>query len=629
MPAQATIKRSSDRMKNIIVGTAGHIDHGKTALVQALTGIDTDRLKEEKERGISIDLGFAHLEQDGVRLGFVDVPGHERFVRNMLAGAAGIDIVLLAIAADESIKPQTREHFEICRLLGMRAGVIALNKSDLADPDTLELTRLEISEYVQGTFLENARVIAVSAKTGQGLPELRAALIECAKGANARDSAGPFRLPIDRSFSLRGFGTIVTGTLASGTLRVEDEVEALPSGRRLRVRALQVHGEKVGSATAGQRTAVNLPGVEAVELRRGMALVPPGILRVSPVVECRLELLANALPLKHRAPVHFHSGTAETEAEVRLLDSLQPVRPGDTARARLLLKEALPLLPGDRFIIRMFSPVVTIGGGIVVENTPPARMRRAAAAERLRTLEIPDLRGRLALYAAEAQPGVALREAVARTGVLPETLLMEARGAGLLVLKNDETLLVPRERVLEVARSLASRIEEFHRSNPLSAGMPRSQAGVSLALLEAALATLPEVMAEGELLRLRSFRVLLRSDEDSALARMESLFRDGGLAVPAEKEVLVSSGLDARRAQAILQMLLKQGRLVRVSPELIYHAEAVARLKELLASHRGRPFTVPEFKQWTGISRKYAIPLLEFLDRLHITQRQGDTRIVI
>ena len=629
MPAQARIKKSNDRMKNIIVGTAGHIDHGKTSLVRALTGIDTDRLKEEKERGISIDLGFAHLEQDGIRLGFVDVPGHERFVRNMLAGVAGIDIVLLVIAADESIKPQTREHFEICRLLGLRSGVIALNKSDLVDPELLELAELEVAEFVRGTFLDGAAIVAVSAKTGQGLAELRRALIECAEGAPGREANGAFRLAIDRSFTLRGFGTIVTGTLTSGAIHVEDEVEVLPSGRRLRVRNIQVHGEKTGVATAGQRTAVNLAGVEATELHRGMTLVPPGLFRTSAAVECRFELLPGALPLKHRTPVHFHSGTAETEAEVRLLDTLQPFPPNSTGRIRLLLKEPLPLMPGDRFIVRMFSPVVTIGGGTILENTLPPRMRRVAAAERLRTLENLDLRGRLALYAKEADPGVSLLEAVARTGVLPEVLLAEAVHAGLTVLKADEPLLVPIERIQETARWLASRIEEFHRADPLAPGMPRRQAGLAPALLEATLTASSEIVVEGENLRLKAFRVQLQSEEDDALRKIESLFRDGGLSVPAEADVLAASGLDTRRARSILQLLIKQGSLIRVSPELIYHADAVAHLRELLESHRGEPFSVPAFKEWTGVSRKYAIPLLEFLDRLRVTQRQGDKRVVV
>jgi len=616
-------------MKNIIVGTAGHIDHGKTALVRALTGIDTDRLKEEKERGISIDLGFAHLEQDDVRLGFVDVPGHERFVRNMLAGAAGIDIVMLVVAADESIKPQTREHFEICRLLGLRSGVIALNKSDLVDPELLELAALEVAEFVRGTFLDGAPIVAVSAKTGQGLSDLRRALIECAERAQAREAGGAFRLPIDRSFTLRGFGTIVTGTLTSGAIRVEDEVEVLPSGRRLRVRSLQVHGEKTGIATAGRRTAVNLAGVESAELHRGMTLVPPDLFRTTSAVECHFELLSGARPLKHRAPVHFHSGTAETEAEVRLLDTLQPFQPGSTGRIRLLLKEPLLLLPGDRFIVRMFSPVVTIGGGTILENTPQSHMRRLAAARRLRTLETLDLRGRLALYAQEADPGIPLREAVARTGAPPEALLLEAGHAGLAVLKAEEPLLVPTERIQGTARTLALRIEEFHRCDPLAPGMPRRQAGLAPALLEAVLTASPEIVAEGEILRSKSFRVQLQSEEDDALRKIESLFRDGGLAVPAEAEVLAASGLDLRRARSILQLLLKQGSLIRVSPDLICHAGPLASLKALLQSHRGQPFSVPEFKEWTGVSRKYAIPLLEFLDRLRVTQRQGDKRIVV
>ena len=475
-----------------------------------------------------------------------------------------------------------------------------------------------------------ARRLSPSARRrGRASSDLRRVLIECAKNASARGSNGPFRLPIDRSFTLRGFGTIVTGTLASGTIRVEDEVEVLPSGRRLRVRGVQVHGEKTDCATAGQRTAVNLAAVEAAELHRGMTLVPPGLFRATSAVECRFELLPGALPLKHRAPVHFHSGTAGTEAEVRLLDRLQPLKPGSTACIRLLLSDPLPLMPGDRFIVRMFSPVVTIGGGVVLENTPPARMRRVAVAERLRKLQALDLRGRLALYAHEAEAGIPLREAVARTGVLSEELLVEAGRAGLAVLKGEQTLLVPIERIRDAARSLVSRIDEFHRANPLAPGMPRRQTGLTAALLGAALETSPEIAAEGEVLRLKSFRVRLQGEEDEALRKMESLFRDGGLAVPSEAEALASSSLDVRRARSILQLLLKQGTLVRVSPELIYHASAVVRVKELLASHRGQPFSVPEFKEWTGISRKYAIPLLEFLDRLHVTQRQGDKRIVV
>jgi selenocysteine-specific elongation factor len=379
---------------------------------------------------------------------------------------------------------------------------------------------------------------------------------------------------------------------------------------------------------------VNLPGVEAGELRRGMMLLPPGLFRASAAIDCQFELLPGAKPLRHRAPVHFHAGTAETQAEVRLLDSLTPFQPGSSGRVRLLLKDPLPLLPGDRFIVRMISPVFTIGGGTVIENTPLARMRRLAAAARVRTLESLDLRGRLALYAAEEQPGVPLREAVARTGVLPETLLAEAGAAGLVVLKGavfkgEDTLLVPRVRIELAAQDLEARIGQFHRAQPLAPGMPRGQAAIAPVLLDAVLAVSSTVLAEGENLRLKSFQVRLQNDEDAALRKIETLFGNGGLAVPAEADVLAASGLDARRARSLLQILLKQGRLVRVSPDLIYHAAALEQLKALLAAHRGRAFSVPEFKEWTGISRKYAIPLLEFLDRQHVTQRRGDQRVAL
>ncbi|MGD0580236.1 MAG: SelB C-terminal domain-containing protein, partial [Bryobacteraceae bacterium] len=497
------------------------------------------------------------------------------------------------------------------------------------EPELLDLVRLELAEFFTGTFLDGAPIVTVSAKTGMGLVDLRDALVDCAQTAPARNADGPFRLAIDRSFTLRGFGTIVTGTLASGRLRVEDEVEVLPARRRLRVRNLQVHGSSVAEATAGQRTAVNLAAVEASELNRGMMLVPPGLFRASTAVECRFELLSSAMQLKHGAPIHFHSGTAETEAGVRLLESLDPVVPGGTALLRLLLKSPLPLLPGDHFIVRMFSPVVTIGGGVVVENTPSLRLRRAAAAQRLRALDGANLRRRVELYAAETEDGITLSEAVARTGVLPAELMAAAEGAGLVVLRGTELVLVPNARIDEAAGKLARQIAEFHRRNPLAPGMPRTQAELAAPLLDAVLAASPDITAEGELLRLGSFRVQLQSDEDEALRKIESMFREGGLAAPGEAEVLANSGLEQQRARSILQMLLKQGKLVRVSPELIYHPEAIARLKQLLETHRGQPFSVPEFKDWTGISRKYAIPLLEFLDRMRLTRRVGDRRVAL
>jgi selenocysteine-specific elongation factor len=335
-------------MKNIIVGTAGHIDHGKTALVKALTGIDADRLEEEKRRGITIDIGFAHLQlTPELRLGFVDVPGHERFIKNMLAGVSGIDLVLFVIAADESIKPQTREHFDICRLLGIPQGVVALTKTDLVDPDILELVRLEVEEFVAGCFLESAPVVAVSSFTGAGLDDLRRELERAAAAVPSKWADGHFRLPLDRAFTVKGFGTVVTGTLISGTVCREQEVELYPTGRRLRVRGVQVYGEPADQALAGQRTALNLAGIEPAELARGMVLAVPGVFRAVTQVDCALQLLASAKPLKHRAPVHFHAGTAEIEAQVRLLDGAAALQPGRRAWARIVLREPALLLPGS------------------------------------------------------------------------------------------------------------------------------------------------------------------------------------------------------------------------------------------------------------------------------------------
>src|SRR5689334_10463353 len=405
-------------MKHIIVGTAGHIDHGKTALVKALTGIDADRLEEEKRRGITIDLGFAHLQlTPALRLGFVDVPGHERFVKNMLAGVGGIDLVLFVIAADESIKPQTREHFDICRLLGIPRGIVALTKSDMVDEDILGLVRLEVEELVAGSFLEGAPAVAVSSTTGAGLDDLRKELARVAGAVPEKNAAGWCRLPIDRVFSVKGFGTVATGTLISGSMRKEQEVELYPAGRRLRVRGVEVHGSKSERAVAGQRTAANLADIEPAELKRGDVLSEPGRFRAVDRIDCRLDLLRSAKPLKHRAPVHFHSGTAEIEAEVRLFGGATVLKPGSTAYARLVLRDAALLLPGDRFIIRMFSPVVTIGGGMVVDHGEHRYRKGEDVEARLDVLASSDAAARIALLVRETEFGMGRAGLVARTGM--------------------------------------------------------------------------------------------------------------------------------------------------------------------------------------------------------------------
>ena len=419
-------------MKNVIVGTAGHIDHGKTALVKALTGIDADRLEEEKRRGITIDLGFAHLAlTPSLKLGFVDVPGHERFVKNMLAGVGGIDLVLFVIAADESIKPQTREHFHICCLLGIPRGIIVLTKADLVDDDIAGLVRLEVEELVAGSFLEGAPVVPVSSVTGAGLDDLRRELARVAGAVPEKNAAGHFRLPIDRVFSVKGFGPVATGTLISGSVTKEQEVELYPAGRRLRVRGVQVHGSHAGRAVAGQRTAINADLGDAV---RGDVLSEPGAFGAVTQIDCRLQLLASAKPLKHRAPVHFHSGTAEIEAEVRLLEGAAAMKPGTAAWVRFHLRDPALLLPGDRFIIRMFSPVITIGGGEVVDTGGRRYRKTDDVASRLETLASPDAAARVARLVREAEFGLSLGDLVARTGMVAKEIVAAASRAPLTAL---------------------------------------------------------------------------------------------------------------------------------------------------------------------------------------------------
>jgi len=608
-------------MRNIIVGTAGHIDHGKTALVKALTGTDADRLAEEKRRGITIDLGFAHLQlAKDIRIGFVDVPGHERFVRNMLAGAAGIDVVLFVISATESIKPQTREHFEICRMLGVKAGVIALTKADLADPELLELARLEVDEFVAGSFLENAPRIAVSSITGEGLPELRKELENAARAVEQKKTSGWFRLPLDRAFTMKGFGTVVTGTLISGTLTPEQEVEVYPIARRLRVRGIQVYGEPAARAHAGERTAVNLAGIDAEELHRGMVLSEAGRFAPVKILDCHLDLLASAKPLKNRAPVHFHIGAAETEANVRHLDHRPALKPGDSTWARVTLKEPALVFPGDRFIIRMFSPVITIGGGIVVDISAHKYRRKEDAAARLSTLT-PE---RLVI---ESPWGISEEQLIAWTGLREIGDLPGVEPA--------EKWLVSRAKIAEWKQQLIAHCRAFHRANSLLPGIPKQDlkaavmSGASPEVFDHTLTGTTDLIQDGEVVRLKSHRVVLKQDEEQARSAIESSFERAGLAAPAVADVLKASGVETARARSILQILLREGKLTRISDELVLDAAVLVKLRVQLASRRGERFSVPVFKDWTGVSRKYAIPLLEYLDREHVTRREGDERIVI
>jgi selenocysteine-specific elongation factor len=632
-------------MKSVIVGTAGHIDHGKTALVKALTGIDADRLEEEKRRGITIDIGFAHLELtlpggETLRLGFVDVPGHERFVRNMLAGVGGIDLVLLVIAADESIKPQTREHFDICRLLSVRRGVTVLTKSDLVDQETLDVVRLEVEEFLRHSFLDPAHspLVAVSSLTGAGLDDLRQALIKVAGEVPARDSAALARLPIDRVFTMKGFGAVVTGTLVSGTIRKEDELEVFPNGQRARVRGVQVHGRPAEQALAGQRTALNFAGVTTQELSRGMVLAPPGIFRSTSRTDVTLTLLPSAKPLKDRARVHLHAYTSETIATVALYGQKQ-VYPGETAFAQLGLAEPTLLLPGDRFILRQFSPVVTVGGGVVLENSPPAKAKDPMIhVDFLKRLQgespISLLRERVTVRGPQ---GLSLAEAVARTGWRQEQI--ELLAAKIAEITSVGHLLIA-NAALNVARtSFVAALDVFHKQNPLVAGMSKEELRGRLAgvapevfdrLFEEALRT-RKIEVRGELVHLPGHGVVMKDEEAESKRIIEAAFASAGLKVPALKDVLAGLKVDKTRAQKIVTLLLREKVLVKISEELVFHRDALQDLRlRISAEKTSSPrIDVARFKDLAGVSRKYAIPLLEYLDRERVTKRVGDERMIL
>lgn len=635
----------SSQSKSIIVGTAGHIDHGKSALVEALTGTHPDRLEEEKRRGITIDLGFAFLEEDGVRFGFVDVPGHERFVSNMLAGAAGVDLVLLVIAADESIKPQTREHFDICRLLGVKRGVVALTKSDLTDADTLGLVRLEVEDYLRGSFLEGAPIVPVSAKTRAGMPELKRELHHVASEVTGKDAERHFRLPIDRAFAIKGFGAVVTGTLISGGVGAGDEVELFPQRKVLRVRGVQSGGKNVERAVAGQRTAVNLAGIEHTALQRGMALAAPGKFRTTRRIDARLALLLSAPKMKQRSRVHFHAGTSETIAEV-FLYGVNELAPGQSALAHLHLQEEVLALPGDRFIVRQFSPVTTIGGGAVLDALARRPMvRDAGRVAFLETLERGDKADILAAMTERAPMGLVCDEVVARTGWLEDEaravaqkLAASGRARNVAV---DTLMLVPAKPFEEVRQKITVRVERFHKENPLLPGISREDLRSSVGRRTRAetfrtaleeLVRQKKLEVQGDLVKRAGSAIALEPAEALAKEQIEAAFAAAGLAVPAVREVLSKLPVEAKRAEKILQILLREKSLVRVTPELIFHRDALARLRERLSTYKktkGERISVPVFKELTGITRKYAIPLLEYLDRERVTRRAGDERVIL
>lgn len=649
-------------MASVVVGTAGHIDHGKSALVRALTGIDPDRLKEERARGITIDLGFAHTVEGGVQLAFVDVPGHERFVRNMLAGADGVDAVLLVVAANESVQPQTREHFDICRLLGIGRGVIAVTKADLADETTRGVTRADIQDLVAGSFLAGAPVIDVSVRTREGLPELRRTLASLATGTSRHHRSSLVRLPVDRVFSAKGFGVIVTGTLVSGTLKAGDSVAVLPAGDPARVRGLQIHNASANEAQAPTRVAANLAGIDAQVLSRGVTLATPDSLAVTSGADARIQLLPDSKPLRHGARVRVHHGTTDVLARVSVAavrpdagSSWVPSRPGDSGVevpagsegfVRLRFGQPIVLTRGDRFVMRAASPVRTIGGGVVLDPEPGGGgVRRAASITRFLLL---DSAGSTAvtrvLLGDAAGRGLDVESLVRRAGLdaaQARAALYEVTSTGEAVRVNDRVFETTQLRKFEAA--IEQRLRQFHQEQPDVDGMPRetlrerTSTGASPVLFEAALANVVAsgAIRGGDRLSLSS-RTTAASDRDrrlqeAVLARLMT----AALAPPDSAGLAAELREPAPEIERAVHALVRTGRLVRAG-DFAFHPEPLAALRASIRALRatqppGARMTldVGLFKTRHGLTRKHAIPLLEWLDRERVTRRKGDVRVIL
>lgn len=612
-----------------VIGTAGHIDHGKTSLIGALTGIDTDRLAEEKRRGISIDLGFAHLTlPSGKQISFVDVPGHERFIRNMLAGAGGIEAVLLIVAADEGVKPQTREHFEICRLLGIERGIVVLTKSDLATAGQWSATRAALKDLVTGSFLERSPVIPVSSVTGAGLDEVRKALEDLASYEAWRDAAGLARMPIDRSFALKGFGTVITGTLSGGTLRVGDTVELQPIGKEARIRGLQVHGESVPAASAGHRTAVNLSGVDHGDIERGFVLLSPKALEPTRMIHASVDWLPEARHPDSHEDFLLHIGTSEVSVHIKSISANWKER---GSLVQLNLSDPVIASPGDRFVLRRPSPSMTIGGGVVVDAFLPKRLSRNKAASRLERLARADSVSRLEILVDEKQNGRTIAELVRVTGRAAEQVRSAILQSKELLLTEGAQRVVSRAWLARRQEMLVEFLKTFHAMHPSLSGAPGTQArlGLENALAHFVSADFGAIRMEGNVVALRTHRVQVSNQETAALVSIEQAFRMAGYQPASPGEILRTIAVDGKSGRGLLERLIKSAKLVRVSEELIFHADVIAHIRTSLSAHKGRRFSVPEFKTWTQVSRKYAIPLLEYLDHQRVTKRDGDNRIVL
>ncbi len=631
-------------MKQLVLGTAGHIDHGKTSLVRALTGIDTDRLKEEKARGITIELGFAFLDlPSGQRLGIVDVPGHEKFVKNMVAGATGIDLVALVIAADEGVMPQTREHLDICSLLGVRQGLVVLTKIDMVDQEWLELVQEDIREYLRGTFLEEAPLAPVSAVTGQGVPELIALLDQMTKDLEERPAHGPFRLPVDRVFTMKGFGTVITGTAIGGVVNLGEEVEIYPRDLKAKVRGLQVHNQEVTQARRGQRTAINLQGIEKAVVERGDVVASPGALQPSLWLDLDCASLKDmARPLKHRAPVRFHTGTVEIMGRVMLLDR-DDLKPGERCLCQVRLEAPVAVMAGDAYVLRSYSPVYTIAGGVILHPHPGRHKRnKPEIMADLATLKDGDPAQQVLVHARLAGPaGITAAELTRLVNLSPkelDKLLTELLTKQQLVRFDKEGGRMLSGAVQQglIDHALAL-LTEFHANQPLKPGLGREEVkqrlgeGVGPKLFAHLLRKLGDegkIELDKDLIRLAGHQVRLAGGQEALRARMEKAWAEAGWTPPLFKEFAENE--DLKQAKQVLQVLINEKVLVKLKEDLYYHAPALEEIKRKLIDYceAHERIGAQQFKELTGLSRKYLIPLLEHFDATQVTIRVGDERVL-
>lgn len=631
-------------MKQIVLGTAGHIDHGKTSLIKALTGIDTDRLKEEKERGITIELGFAHLELPGGKLlGIVDVPGHEKFIKNMVAGATGIDLVALVIAADEGVMPQTREHLDICELLKIQHGLIIMTKIDMVDSDWLELVREDITEYMAATFLADSPIVEVSSVTGEGLKELIQILDKLVQDIPERDLGHFFRLPIDRVFSMKGFGTVITGTTISGKIRTGDEITIYPLGINSKIRGLQVHNREVNEIRAGLRTAVNLQGIERAKVQRGNILASRDSLRTTYMVDVSLDLLSSASrKLKNRAKVRFHSGTSEIISTVVLLDR-DELEPGETCFAQIRLNEPTALLRDDRYVLRSYSPVRTIGGGRTLNALPRKKKRFSGAVlSEMKLLFTGDLNEIIEYFVSSGRfRGVEQKELPFLTNTGKKRLdeaLKVLKAQQRIILYDKERGVVIHADFLKKARDeILDTLTRYHKKFPLKEGLVKEElrsrtAGADNAKLfnhlVLQLAREGIIVQNKEIVRLKDHQVTLAQDQEEIRRELEKIYTKSGLQPPYFQEI--KEKFPGNTGAEVLEVMVKEGDILKVKEDLYFHRKAIDGIKsELIAFLKNNgEITTPQFKEMTGASRKYTIPLIESFDRTQVTVRVGDTRVL-